>query len=92
MTTLYKTSSYSREIEPVEVSRVTDKSVWLMRGFDKKERREARFCSYSNYYDSWAEAHQYLMNKHIKKIEYAEENLKRAGKELLDVESLAPPE
>ena len=53
----YRTGSYGEPIEVVEVDRETEKSVWI------KGHRNEKITNYHSYFDSWSEAHDYLVKK-----------------------------
>lgn len=64
----YKTKEYSTKIEPVEVERSTDKSVWI-KSKDRRSNkifveRSLKVTDYQIFHDSWELAHTYLVSKH----------------------------
>jgi hypothetical protein len=65
----YKTDACSwgvpAYIEEVEVERETESSVWI------KGRRNAKVTDYAMYFDTWEDAHDYLLKKCDEKIAYA---------------------
>lgn len=49
-------------IEPVEVIRETEKMVVIAgHGWNNKECKEAKRSNYQNFFDTWDEAHQFLV-------------------------------
>lgn len=74
MITKYKTNYSSNKIERVEIVRETAKQVVLLR-YDGKERREAKESDWGSYFDTWEEAHSYLMGKWERKIKHARAHL-----------------
>ncbi len=59
----YKANSSFNEIEEVEVVRETEKCVYVQRGLQGGERRESKLSSYDNYFSSWDEAHEFLLEQ-----------------------------
>ena len=73
MITKYRTSSFGGEIiEPVEVERETVSSVWT------KGRRSEKNTNYHQYWDTWEEAHTYLLDMSKSALESAKRELERA--------------
>lgn len=80
MITKYKTS-YGNKIEKVDCVRETD----------KRERREAKISSYDCYFDTWEEAHEYLLKITGDKVCRARYLLERARDEYGNVKGMKRP-
>jgi hypothetical protein len=76
---------YDDHITPVEVSRTSDKCVWV--GSD----RRMKGGEYSNYFQSWAEAHDYLIDRLRSQVSGYESNLNAARSKLSKAMMLQPP-
>ena len=73
----YRTSSYSTDIDEVEVIRETDKCVFL-EGWRKKEQREQKHSGFAIYHDTWDAAYLYLLSRCETQVRNAEADLERA--------------
>lgn len=73
-------------IKTVEVERETESSVWI------NGRRNAKLNNYKNYFDTWEEAHSYLMEKAQRKVNEARKSLEQANSELGTVKGMKPPQ
>ena len=51
------------EIEPVEVDKDTDSSVWI------RGRRRAKVSEYEVFHDTWQSAHEHLLRKATERVE-----------------------
>ena len=70
-------------IEEVEVTRVTEKSVFLSSRFHKNvERRQERLNGYESFFETWEEARSYLVKKKKREIENHETTLRTLNNEL----------
>jgi hypothetical protein len=78
----YRTLKWSSKIEPVEVERETDSSVWI------KGQRNSKITEYHCYHDTWQEAKDTLLNRASDKITLAESMLSGAIDFLKEVEDL----
>ena len=89
----YKASSLRATIEAVEVVKETDKFVVLAfnSGFGHGTRREAKVSDYCAYFDSWADAHQYHVDRVLREIASAEEKLSRLDSELAKINKMKDP-
>lgn len=90
--TKYKTLSYSRKIEPVEVTRETEQSVFLVHCSGDSERREAKISDYAQYHDSWADAHAYLLKRAEGKVLGCRAALESANGELGNIKDMKQPD
>lgn len=82
----YKTL-FDDKIEKVDVVRETDSSVWRLdrRG---KERRHSKKSSYEIYFDTWHEAHDYLVEKAKGSVGAAKSRLTWAEEKLAKIEAM----
>lgn len=85
---LYKTGSYLKLIEPIEVTRVTDKSIWRINSFNGKEECSRRKGSYHKYWDTYMEAKNYLIITAEEKVKIFKSRLESAEAQLLLVQAL----
>lgn len=81
----YRTFS-SSTIEAVEVVRETKVFVWLPNG-----RRESKISDWRAYFDTWPEAHKYLVDKQKRNVELDEQCLKSQKKLLAELEAMKMP-
>lgn len=73
MITKFRTGGFGNiPIETVEVERETDSSVWI------NGRRNAKTTSWDKYWDSWEEAHAYLLEKAERSLQSARRSLEMA--------------
>lgn len=56
-------------IEPIEIEKSTASSVWI------NGRRNAKRTEYHNYFDTWADAHTYLLKKAEQSVESCRRHL-----------------
>jgi len=92
--TWYRLSTYKSDLDPVEVTRVTEKSVWYMRAYfggEKKEERAARCSSYYRFFPTFAEAKAYKVELARQKLKRAQSALDTARNSLRDAEALKEP-
>lgn len=68
---VYKTDGYKELIEEIEVTKVTDKSVWLSNG------RSAKRGNFANYWDTIEEAKEYLEAKYKRIIKDSENKIEK---------------
>lgn len=80
----YKTQTWSIEITPVEVDRVTDKSVYI------DGSRCQSLSNYEAYHPTWEAAKQWYITRAQSKIERLERQLRDAKDELAEAELLKP--
>ena len=81
----YKTGSYRKLIKEVEVTKETNKCIYIYNEYNGKEERVVKLGIYSNYFKSYDEAKCFLETKKKIKIEQLEESLKR---EILELEEI----
>jgi len=73
----FRTTSHGSsmaKIEPIEVIRETEKQVVII-GWRNKERRLAKQSNYENFFDTWDEAHQFLISHAENLVNAVEERL-----------------
>ena len=75
--------SYSEKIVKVVITRESESSYW-----SDKFGMERKSSSWHQYFDTFEEAKNYLINKYIKAIKGLQNNLESAENKLKDVESL----
>jgi hypothetical protein len=71
----FRTESYSNEIKKIEIIKETDKSIIYNNG--RREVRELKNTSYSNYFDSFERAKYFLIETVTNKIISSKEEIKR---------------
>ena len=69
-----------------EVSRVTDKMVFIQGG-----RRYAKESTYESWHDTWEQAHAYLLSQAQGKVNALRLNLERANGDLGRIKGMKPP-
>ena len=84
----YKTGSYVKLIKEVEVTKETDKCIYIKNEYNGKEERVVKLGSYANYFKSYDEAKCFLETKKQIKIEQLEASLKRERLELEEIYNL----
>ena len=89
----YKTSACRSTIDAVEVVKETDKFVVLAsnNAFGHGTRREAKVSDYCAYFDSWADAHKYHVDRVSKEIASAERKLSQLNNELAQINDMKDP-
>lgn len=87
----FKTNVGEDRIDEVEVVRESEQSVWV-RGYRGVERRESKMSQCGCYFDTWEEAHAYLVDKQDFKVVLARSSLAYAEKQLAEVQALKKPE
>ena len=75
---MYKTGGRKELIEEEEVTRATEKSVWIFSPRLKQEIRCAKRSNHGNYWDTIEEAKAHLKEKYNKRIQYAEKQIEKA--------------
>jgi hypothetical protein len=91
----FKTGGINGGIERVEVIRETEACVYVpTQGWSrtgKGERREAKRSDWTQYHDTWADAHAYLMGKAQSCVDSARRELEQANGRLGNVKGMKPP-
>jgi hypothetical protein len=73
------------KIVEAEVERESDTSVWI------GGRRAAKKTEWRRYFDSWEEAHQYLLDLAASKVVHVRNELQRANDRLGNVKGMKKP-
>ena len=82
----YRTGKFiNNPIEAVEVERETDSSVWI------NGSRNAKHTIYYMYWDTWQEAHEYLMVRVGKKLKSSRRDLERWQGEYENIKGMKAP-
>ena len=70
----YRTNYAKDNIKEVEITRETNKSVFFLsyNGKGKDERSERKESKYCMYFDTWVDAHLFLLNSAHKRVKSAE--------------------
>jgi hypothetical protein len=84
----YKTRSYGTLIKEIEVTRETDKCVYVVNKHNNKEERVVKLTTYENYFASYDEAKCFLQTTKKIKIEQIERSLERQKSELNEINKL----
>ena len=88
---MYITGGYRNDITEIEVTRKTEKSIWYMHEWAgrSEERQCRRMSNYDNHFDTWVEAHKFLLDKLTKKANRTKVVAESASEELKKVESMS---
>ncbi len=78
------------EIEAVEVSRETDKYVFVLFRNRKVERKELKISDWNEYYDTWEDAHAALTLDAEWKVKNARRNLELANSYVGNIKGMRP--
>lgn len=82
-TTKYKTTEHwGHAIATVNVDRETESSVWI------NGQRHAKKSSFKKYWDTWQEAHAYLLEKAEARLQIARAELQRAQGECGNIKGM----
>ena len=87
----YEINRWDVEIKEVEVLRETANFLILPSGGRKGERREAKESYYSLYHATWEAAHECLLQRTKKEVEWAKDNLEIKINNLKIVENMRKP-
>jgi hypothetical protein len=86
-----KYSASFGSIDKIEVEKETDASVWY-RTNNGALRRAAKRSSYESIFDTWAEAHAFLIDKAEAALIEARRSLQRAQDKYSNVKGMKPPQ
>lgn len=75
-------------IEPVVVEKETEHSVWLPRYLGGEVRRQAKTSDWLNYFDTWFDAHRWLMVDATRKVIAAQRSLELAISHFFNVKGM----
>ncbi len=82
----YRTGGYGKNlIEKIEVDRETEINVWI------DGRRHAKDSLWHKYWDSWEDAHTFLLEKATRSLEGARRSLERAQSEHGNIKGMKAP-
>ena len=84
----YKTGSYGKLIKEVEVTKETEKCIYVKNKYNGKEERIMKLGIYTNYFNSHDEAKCFLQTKKKIQIEQLEVSLKSNKSELEEIDNL----
>lgn len=84
----YKTGAYGKLIKEVEVTKETEKCIYVKNEYNGKEERIMKIGIYANYFKSYDEAKCFLETKKKIQIEQLEASLKRNKLELEEIDKL----
>lgn len=89
----YKVSSYSHKIEEVEVVKHTEKCVWYKYDWFGKEevRKAAKISGGNHYFESWQEAHSFLLDRYERKVQSLKQATHEANSLLGQVRKMKEP-
>lgn len=90
-TTMYRAHHFTREITTMQVTRLTDTSVYYLDLYGK-ERREARLASYSSIHGTWEDAKRALVVAVDKEVDRAFIELERARERAQGVAGMVKPQ
>lgn len=92
----YRTGGFSAggQIIPVEVVREMTKQLIVLEEWNgkKHENRVAKMSEYHQYHYTWEEAHNYLVSKAEKSVEYAKRQYEYAQGQLEKIKNMTKPE
>ena len=86
----WKTAKYGKEIERIECIRETDKMIVYRSEFWDRECK-TRKDGYDKYHDSWADAHEYLLNLASENIDSLQNKLASEIARLELIEAMKEP-
>ena len=86
----YLVGGHREQIEKVEITRESDKSIWI-KVSDDKERQEKKRSRNGDYYDTWQEAHKDLIDFARRKVERSIQSIKDSRDELNGIINLKEP-
>lgn len=89
MTTKFEVEGYGwshGRISPIQITRETDTSVWV------GSRRHAKRTEYRCFFDTWEEAHAFLMQRAEIRLTHARRSLQNAQDILGNVKGMKKPE
>lgn len=82
---MYRTVTYSNEIRIVQVTRETATSVWTISNGVNKERVYRKQTNGHQYWDTWQQAHDHLVNLARKRLQEAERQVSRRRTEYTEL-------
>ena len=85
----YKVSKYRIDIEPLEVVRETEKSVYIQQG--RGLSRQAKETAYDQWFTTWQDAYNFLVKRTESKIEYLKGRLEDTEDNLTEILNMEKP-
>jgi hypothetical protein len=85
MSDWYKTSYSAEKVERINVTKFSDKSVWV------GDVRQLRHSEYYNYFPSWKEAYEHMVNCAYRRLEIAKRRVDRCHSVLETVKATKQP-
>lgn len=95
--TKYRACAGNARIDVIEVIKESEQAIWLpMWQIDTMAntgpgRRTAKRSNYDNYFDTWAEAHAFLMQEAASRVLAARRELEEARSHEGNVKGMKPP-
>ena len=86
----YKVSKYTLDIQPIDVVKETDKSVFIQQG--RNLNRQAKETTYDQWFTTWEDAHNFLVKRTESKIEYLKGRLEDTEDNLTEILNMDKPE
>lgn len=74
--------NYAQKIEKVEIERETESSVWI------NGSRLSKHSRYSAFFNTWEEAHAFILDKAERRVAAYARNLESATKSLKEIQSM----
>ena len=80
----YRTGKWRTYIEKIEIERETDASVWV------DGRRFGKKTSYDSFFDTWKDAHEFLLRNAERTVVSLERRLEYANERISEIKALVP--
>lgn len=85
-------AQWNKNIERVECTRETDKTVWLYDHRRKREDRRAKISDWTSYFDTWEEARCHHLKKAEKKAAGIRRQLELANSLIGNIKGMKKPD
>jgi hypothetical protein len=82
------------EIKPREITRETEKKVFFLGkkyGGEEEEQCEAKESQYQNYFDTWQQAHDFVVRQQEAKVKSLRAQLERENRRLGQIRGMKEP-
>mgnify|MGYP006284258461 CR=1 FL=1 len=89
--TVWRASMYELEIKPVAASKLTERTITLADDIYGRKRIN-RIGPFDSYFNTWEEAHAYLLEKAEERVTSARRQLEQANGYLGNVKGMKKPE
>ena len=86
---MFRTATWGKRITGFEIIKETAKQV-TYQNEGGHERREAKLSDHNSWHPTWGEAQEFLIIKHLAKVNGAERRLEREQEELKEITELQP--